>query len=103
MNKKERILIVSRFLGEITYRSIIPRSMPMSKNVKMKGFKFHFKGYYKGEKINEIILFNSSKYSNNFIIGEDYLLNVDVFRIDEERILLGIILEFKNINLIHLF
>jgi len=61
-------------------------------------YRFHFKGYYRGQKIKMIhlIYFKAEQLSQQFIKGDDYLLWVKRKQIDQE-ILVVELLKHKKI------
>jgi hypothetical protein len=54
---------------------------------------FHFKGFYKGVKIHSLYL----KTDEKLILGEDYILHIEVDKI-EDNYLYGFIKRYRAIN-----
>ena len=58
---------------------LISQCLGFRKNIAI----FHFKGFYKGQKIKEIHLFNGE----NFILDEKYLIEIQAISIIDQKIL----------------
>ncbi|MBF0362877.1 MAG: hypothetical protein HQK49_17795 [Oligoflexia bacterium] len=104
MSEKEIVIIISKFLGK--YKSKQIRNQKNEKNY----LRFHYKGYYKGIKVNEILLSHSDLELDfdvdfNFELSKDYLMEILVtgFDNDSKGFLLGTILKYQNIESISLF
>ena len=80
---------------------IISRCVSIQKSVRGEQslYRFHFKGYYGGQKIKMIhlISLNPEQLSQEFIKGGDYLLWVKRKQINQE-ILVVELLKHKKIN-----
>ena len=76
---------------------VISRCVSKRKSAKGKQyFRFHFRGYYSGEKIKEIHLFPRSE-EEYLIKGDDYLLWVQKRRVTQEILEVDLI-SFKKIH-----
>lgn len=53
---------------------------------------FHFKGYYLGQRIKEVLVDN-----NGFIVGEEYLVKLKAKEVSSS-ILYGEVIKFKKLN-----
>ena len=87
---QELILVISRCL-----------SKKRSKNSKIIYYRFHFRGFYKGKKIKEILLYSNiseDKKTNDESLskGEDYLLWVKKKQINQE-VLEADLIKYKKI------
>jgi hypothetical protein len=82
---QEMILILSRC-----------QAQRMSPKTKKKFFRFHFKGFYNGQKIKEIYVYPRMGDAP-FVKGEDYLLWVSLNTI-EESVLKVVLIKYKRIE-----
>lgn len=64
---------------------VISRCVSKRKSYKGKGYyRFHFKGFYAGNKVKIIHLYANTQASEHLSKGDDYLLWVRKLRVEQE-------------------